>query len=409
MLSLLNYMLKARNNTIINSKGKEVFLRGVNLGGWLMMEGYILYGRNIAEKIFKAEFKKYHGQKESDSFTELYRSNFIVESDFKNISSLGFNCVRLPFNYRLIENKVGIEFLKNAVKLCKKHNIYCILDMHAAPGSQNEDWHADSSGRAGLWSDKKNQEKFFILWELLAGAFKDESIVAGYDVLNEPVIKTSNADKVLRGLYMKLVKRIRAIDKNHIIFLEGNTWSQVLEHIGEPFADNLSYSIHFYHPLDFTFNFQKGLKYPGAISGEQWDSNTIKSRLETYYDYSRKWNIPVFVGEFGINSRCEGCYGELRWVKDTLECFKGFDFHWAYWTYKAIGNSVFPDGIYQYLKNPAWVNRQGPVYGWENYYTLWKSHKKEIADSWKTENYIKNKLLAEVIHNANYLVNHNPI
>lgn len=372
-------------------------LHGVNLGGWLMMEGYILHGRNIAEKTFKAEFKKRYSQKGLNEFTELYRNNFIQESDFKNISSLGFNCVRLPFNYRLIEDKNVIDILKNTVKLCEKYNIYCILDMHAGPGCQNEDWHADSDGKSELWTDKKYQEKFFKLWEILADTFKDQPMVAGYDILNEPVIKGPGAGKILRDFYIKAVKRIRAVDKDHIIFLEGNIWSQVLTDIGEPFTGNLSYSIHFYHPLEFTFNFHKGLKYPGEILGEYWDINTLKKRLEVYYGCSRKWDIPIFVGEFGVSYRCQACSGELSWVNDTLKCFKEFGFHWAYWTYKAAANSVFPDGIYQYLANPPWINRQGPVYGWENYYALWKSHKEEIAGSWKTGNFTKNKSLTDIL------------
>jgi endoglucanase len=391
-------MLKTKNNTIVDSKGRKVFLHGVNLGGWLMMEGYILHGRNIAERIFKAEFKKRWGQKELDSFTKLYRNNFITEADFKNISSLGFNCIRLPFNYRLIEKEDGLKILKKAVSLCEKYRIYCILDMHAAPGSQNEDWHSDSDGKAELWGNKAYQEKFFKLWELLAGTFKDKQIVAGYDVLNESVIKTSDASKKLRGLYVKLVKRIRAIDKNHIIFLEGNLWGQRLEDIGSPFADNLSYSIHYYPPLEFTFNFYHGLKYPGDIMGEYWDADTIRKQLKGYYNYSKKWKVPIFTGEFGVTSRYPaGCCGELAWVKDTLKCFKEFGFHWTYWTYKAVGNNAFPDGIYQYLGNPLWVNRQGPVYGFENFYGLWKKHKKEIAESWKTKNFTENKALSNLL------------
>ena len=99
--------------------------------------------------------------------------------------------------------------------------------------------------------------------------------------------KNPMREKILRSFYIKAVKRIRNVDKNHIIFLEGNTWSQVLEHIGEPFADNLSYSVHFYHPLEFTFNFHKNLRYPGDILGEYWDMDTVKKRLEGYYNYSR--------------------------------------------------------------------------------------------------------------------------
>lgn len=390
-------MLTIKDANIINSEGRQIFLHGANLGGWLMMEGYILQGRNIPERIFKREFKKRWGQKELDRFAELYRNNFIQESDFKDISSSGFNCVRLPFNYRLLEEKNGLTILKNAVKLCKKYDIHCILDMHAAPGSQNEDWHADSEGKAGLWASKKNQERFFRLWEILADEFNAESAVAGYDILNEPVIKSVDAGKILRNFYIKAVKRIRDIDKNHIIFLEGNIWSQVLEHIGEPFADNLSYSVHFYHPLEFTFNLHKGLKYPGNIMGEYWDINRIRKRLEGYYSYSRKWNVPIFAGEFGVNSRCPGCYGELAWAKDTLKCFKEFGFHWTYWTYKAIGNSVFPDGIYRYLANPAWINRQGPMYGFENFYALWRGHKKEITESWKTPNFTKENQLLNLL------------
>lgn len=390
-------MLKTKNNTIINSKGREVFLHGINLGGWLMMEGYILHGRNVAEKIFKAEFKKAYGQKELDNFTRLYRNNFIIESDFKNISSLGFNCIRLPFNYRLIEEKDGLEVLKKAVNFCEKYKIYCILDMHAAPGSQNEDWHSDSEGAANLWKNKTHEEKFFKLWELLAETFKDKQIVAGYNVLNEPVIKAMEERKKLKDLYVTLVKRIRSIDKSHIIFLEGNMWSQRLEDIGEPFADNLSYSVHFYHPLEFTFNFYRNLEYPGRINNEYWDIARIRRGLEAYYDYSEKWNVPIFAGEFGVNSRCGTCSGELDWVKDVLKCFKEFKFHWAYWTYKAVANSVFPDGLYQYEANPTWVNRQGPLYGLETYYGLWNEHKKSIIDSWKTGNYVENKALSVLL------------
>ncbi|MBU1061285.1 MAG: glycoside hydrolase family 5 protein [Candidatus Omnitrophica bacterium] len=391
--------LTIKNNKIVDNNNDGISLRGVNLGGWLMMEGYILCGRNISEKSFKRQMVKYYGKKRLEGFTLAFRDSFIKEDDFKNISALGMNCIRLPFNFGLLEEKNGIDFLEKALSWCEEYNIYCILDMHAAPGCQNSDWHADSDGESFLWGDIAYQKRFFKLWQFIADRFKDREIIAGYDVLNEPVIR-KQPKKILRNFYKEAVKCIRQVDRKHIIFLEGNFWAQILEDIEEPFTDNLSYSIHYYHPLDFTFNFQRGLAYPGKIQGKDWNRERIKRDLESYYRFGKKWGIPIFVGEFGVNLRCEKCAGSVSWLKDILEIFDEFDFHWTYWTYKSIANSVFPDGIYQYLLNPPWVRREGPIYGWENFYSLWKGREEEIVRSWETQYFEKNRFLSDLLHKS---------
>jgi aryl-phospho-beta-D-glucosidase BglC (GH1 family) len=402
-------MLKIKDGFIVTPENKKIYLRGINLGAWLMMEGYFLYGRNIPECEFKREFEKIYGKNEAEDFTELYRNNFIKEKDFEDISRLGFNCIRLPFNHKLIENQDrkfsirqdGLDFLKKAISWCERYRIYCILDMHAAPGSQNEDWHSDNSGKANLWTDRKCQERFFRLWEILSDAFRDKDIIAGYDLLNEPVIKKS-PQKILRPFYKEAVKRIRKIDKHRIIFLEGNCWAQILEHVGKPFDEHIAYSNHYYQPLDFTFHLHRNLIYPGRIMGDYWNQDTMKRNLEVYHSYCKKYNAPLFAGEFGVNFR-NGYDGELRWLSDVLKIFDEFEFHWTYWTYKAVSNTVFPDGIYQYEENPGWVNRQGPIYGWENFYTLWRAHKKDIVKSWDTAHFVRKDPI------INLLVNHTRI
>lgn len=401
--------LSSQGNSIVNSKNKSILLRGVNLGGWLMMEGYILHGRNIPEKAFKQRLIKSYGKKETESFMDEFRSSFIQEDDFRNISDLKLNCIRLPFNFRLIENEKrpfeynekGIDYLEKALGWCEENNIYCILDMHAAPGSQNHDWHSDSNGEADLWSNKAYQERFFRLWEFIADRFKDRSIVAGYNVLNEPVIKKAPKG-TLRNFYKETVKFIRKVDKKHIIFLEGNLWSRVLEDIGEPFDSGLSYSIHYYDPVDFTHNTRRGLKYPGTMNGEYWDRGRIQRDLERYYKLGRKWSVPIFLGEFGINHKYTAGNGKLEWLKDVLFLCNEYDFHWTFWTYKTIANSLFPSGLYQCMSNPTWINRMGPVCGWETYYTLWKRHKNEIIESWKTEYFRKNPKLINLISQYSY-------
>ncbi|MDD5654152.1 MAG: glycoside hydrolase family 5 protein [Candidatus Omnitrophica bacterium] len=385
--------LKVNNGKVVNSSGRPVVLRGLNLGGWLMMEGYILGGRNIAERQFKKNLAQKQGQQALGDFTRFWRDTFIQEEDFKAIAAMGLNCVRLPFNYRLIEEG-GLKYLKEAVKRCKKYGLWCILDLHAAPGSQNQDWHSDSLGEALLWRDKKSQDKFIKIWQLLSRAFKDEEAVAGYNIVNEPVWDKT---RPILELYKRTVSAIREIDKKHIIFLEGNCWSQDIEFLGSPWDDNLVYSVHFYGPLEFTFGFVRDLKYPGNIFGEYWSKAKLKEILKKYQRLQKLWKVPIYVGEFGQNSRCPYCHREFQWTADVLDIFKEFGFHWTYWTYKCVAQATFPDGVYQYQANPAWICRQGPVYGWENFYTLWNKQKIDIVRSWQTSNFTLNKTLYSIL------------
>lgn len=395
--------LKVSGTKIVDGSGKAVTLRGVNLGGWLMMEGYMYGGRNLAEKTFRAGFEKALGADAHAEFTRLFRDTFIREDDILTIKEWGANCIRIPFNYRLIEpedrpftlNAEGLAVLDRVVGWCQKHSIYCILDMHSAPGAQNHDWHSDCAGKPELFSSDVNKDRYFRIWYFLADHFKDCSAVAGYDVLNEPVVPLQD-EWMVRDLYEKVTKEIRSVDPHHIIFLEGNLWAQRLDFLGRPSDKNTAYSIHAYPPTDFTFNFVRGLKYPGKAQGMGWDKKKLSLLAKPYKLFAGMVKVPLYVGEFGVNAR-DGMYGENQWVHDALDIFDKNNFHWTYWTYKTVANSIYPDGIFRYTRNPEWVNRAGPVSGWETFASLWTKEKGRIADSWRTANFeLNHKLLAVI-------------
>jgi aryl-phospho-beta-D-glucosidase BglC (GH1 family) len=189
----MKQFLQTQKTHIIKGS-KAITLKGVNLGGWLMMEGYILSSPNYPEHQFKNKFKKALGHQTLKEFEKSFRNCFIQESDFEKIKQMGFNCIRLPFNYRLVEKSAGkydlegVKILDQAVSWAKKYQIYAILDLHAAQGSQNHDWHSDSAGQAELWTNTRNQKRTLDLWEFLADRYKNEENIAGYDLLNEPVV-----------------------------------------------------------------------------------------------------------------------------------------------------------------------------------------------------------------------------
>jgi aryl-phospho-beta-D-glucosidase BglC (GH1 family) len=391
--------LKIDKTRIVDEAGKPVVLKGVALGGWLMMEGYMHCGRNIPEREFKALLAKAQGKEAMEDFTNSFREIFIQESDIRNIKAWGANCVRVPFNYRVVEfedrafslNEAGLRHLDDAVEWCEKHGIYCVLDMHASPGAQNEDWHADPCGNPAFFFDEGNKNRYYRLWHFLADRYRDSSAVAGYDVLNEPNVPITQ-EGVVKEVYDRVTKEIRDADKRHIIFLEGNLFSQRFAFLGKPQDTNTAYSLHAYPIPDYAFNWEQDLVYPGRVYKIMWNKERFEFLTKQYYSFIKKAGVPLYIGEIGVNWR-GGHYGELKWVKDLLEIFKKYGLSWTYWTYKTVANSVFPDGVWRYVKNPPWVNRKGPVTGWENYYTLWPKEKGSIISSWRTENFVRNEKL----------------
>jgi len=395
----MGQFLKTEKVRIVSQAGQPVELKGVNLGGWLMMEAYFMHSPNFPEQHFKKGFEQKLGKEQLKLFERDFRENFIRESDVARIARLGFNCLRVPFNHRMIEEKPytyepgGASYLDKVIRWSRKNKIWVILDLHGACGCQNHDWHSDSYGKAELWEKKTFQDRTLALWEFLADRYKNEEFVAGYDLLNEAVVKDA---KKLNDFYKKLVKRIRLVDQNHILFIEGNLWATDLDCLDEFDDDNYALSVHNYSPLNFTSNFVPHLSYPLKGKNGTWDKNITHRHLLKYKRISQKRQLPVFVGEFGVNARA-GLFGEDQWLDDVLDCFKEFGFHWTYWTYKAVKNHAFPDGIYSYMKNPPWVNRAGPRSGWETFRDHWLDKRLEMVRSWDTKEFSENQEIMKVL------------
>jgi aryl-phospho-beta-D-glucosidase BglC (GH1 family) len=381
---------------------ENIKIKGVNLGSWLLMEGYILGGRNIPEASFKRDFSRLYGAGQLREFESSFRDNFIREEDFRNIAAMGACAIRVPFNHRLIETRPfvysddGLAYLERACRWAAKYNLKLIFDLHAAPGSQNPDWHSDCPGKVLFWKDKSCRERTSALLERIADRFKDEPAVLGYDIINEPVLGWA-PEIVLKKFYQDAVKRVKAIDKKHIIFLEGHDWGRKIGFLRGLIQDRVWISIHFYEPFQYAFNLAPHYRFPGKVEGALWVDARIRRHLEYYYKFSQRYKVNFFVGEFGVNWR-GGFFGEPEWLESTLAAFEDFGFGYTYWTYKAVAGKVYPDGLYQYLPNSRYVRREGPVYGWENYLKFWKREKLLIKNFWRSKNFTANNKLIDMLN-----------
>ncbi|GJJ09422.1 Endo-1,4-beta-xylanase 5 [Clathrus columnatus] len=338
--------LKVSGTKIVDGHGHEVILRGAGLGGWMNMENFIS-GYPGREFQLRQGLAKAIGEEKAEFFFDKFLEYFFQEDDAAFFKSLGLNAIRIAINYRHFEDdmnprvlkKGGFKHLDRVINICAQYGIYTIIDLHTAPGGQNQDWHSDNPTHyAHLWDHLDFQDRVVWLWEELAQHYKDNYWVAGFNVLNEPC---DEQHQRLINLYNRLHSAIRKIDQQHIIFFDGNTFASDFSQFGDAYKnwDNAVYSIHDYSNYGFP-------AAPETYVG----SDEQKARLERSFERKRAWmvekGLAVWNGEWGpvyARKQYDGdktdAINESRYLllKDQLEIYNKAKLSWSIWLYKDIG------------------------------------------------------------------------
>ncbi|KAF8557579.1 glycoside hydrolase [Imleria badia] len=306
--------LKVSGTKIVDGDGNEVILRGAGLGGWMNMENFIS-GYPGCEFQIRAALADVVGPLKSAFFFDKLLEYFFQEEDAKFFKSLGLNCIRLPFNYRHFE-----------APLCAQQGIYTILDLHTAPGGQNTDWHCDTGTHiANFWIHKDFQDRTIWLWTELAKHYAGNKWIAGTVV----------------AFYERVYDAIRAVDTEHVIYFDGNTFASDFSHFGDVHKKwaNTAYSIHDYSGFGFPASPEKYVS-----SDEQ------RRRLKRSYEKKREWmdqrGLCVWNGEWGpvyarkqYDGGATDAINERRYqvLKDQLGIYNQDRLSWSIWLYKDIG------------------------------------------------------------------------
>lgn len=399
--------LQVKKDRIVNESGKEVYLRGTCVGGWMNMEDFINAYPGTESRL-RLRMAEVLGASKAELFFGTLADNFFNEEDVEFIKSTGATCVRLPLNYRHFETddnpfvylESGFKRLDQVVKACEKHGLYVILDMHAVPGWQNNHWHSDNErGAALFWTHKHFQDRLVELWKEFASRYKDSPVIAGYNLLNEPNTGNPYGEhvfdfyenykpdwEIMNKVYKRLAEEIRKIDPRHILFLEGDFYSRKFDGLDDPFADNLVYSSHNY----IAPGFGPG-EYPGHYGSDDgsvyWDKNAQRVAFLNHEGtiYTQKHQVPLWVGEFGsqYHGPKEELVYRLRSMDDQLSIYNETHTHWTTWTYKDPGVmgwvTLDPESEYMKIVEPVQVMKKN--LGAENFVAAygWKSRGKELS------------------------------
>jgi len=352
--------LEVRGARIATAAGRPVVLCGVSAGGWMNMENFIT-GYPATESLQRAALRRVLGEAGYRRFFDRFLDVFFADEDAAFIASLGLNHVRLPVGYRHFEDDMrpfelsdeGFRLLDRAIDRCARHGLYAIIDLHAAPGCQNQRWHSDNpTHRALFWTHRHFQDRVIHLWGALAARYRDQPWIAGYNLLNEPADPTG---QVIGPFYQRLHEAVRAVDARHILFVEGNRYSLDFDVFGEPWP-NTVYSVHDY-ALPGLFD---GGDYPGVSRGRHVDRDVIEQTFVARTEYMRRTGTPIWVGEFGPVYP-GGRQDDMRYqvLLDQLEIYRAHEASWALWTYKDIGLQ----GLVHADPESPYLRRIGPILG----------------------------------------------
>lgn len=298
--------------------------------------------------------------------TEHYQS-FIHESDIKQIAEWGFDHVRLPVDYEVLEDESGNEiqegygYVKQVLDWCVKYQLNMVLDLHKAYGYDFND--AGDDEKNNLFSDEALQERFVKLWVRIADAFASYSNVA-FELLNE-VVEKENAD-AWNQLIKKAVDAIRNITAKTPIIYGGIQWNSVktLKLLDVPKDENIIFTFHFYEPLLFThqkahwvknMDMEKDIFYPESMDyyrtqsevlgyqgevvikahSETMGEEFITEMIEEAVDAAKNAGVRLYCGEFGVIDQAP-VDDTVKWFKDVQSVFAKYRIGGALWTYKEM-------------------------------------------------------------------------
>lgn len=319
------------------------FLRGVNLGGWLSQY----------DKPAKEHF-----------------DTFIVKADIDRIADAGFDHVRVPVDYEVIEDEEGnvredgYAYITDCISWCKDAGLKMMIDLHKTFGYTFDPLEKELDKEA-FFHDEAMQQRFYDLWNTISSRYAEYSDMLSFELLNEVV--SPNVVNEWNEISTEASRIIRANAPDSYIVIGGVRYNNVtsVPLLAPPIDDKIVYNFHCYEPLVFTHqrahwvdNMPSDLvmEYPDSLDVYREKSAMLSEALadainegsitgigpelfDTLFkpavDTAVKMNVPLYCGEYGvINLAPTDSAG--RWFNDIHSIFDKYGIGHAVWNYKEL-------------------------------------------------------------------------
>lgn len=291
------------------------------------------------------------------------------EKMFASIAQAGFKTVRIPINFGAWanyeipfrwENEEGLKTADSFVKWALENRLNVVIDLH----------HVEFDGKV---KGAATTERIVWLWREIAARYKNtDAERVFFELRNEPHdIKAEE----WRAQAEELIKIVRVVAPNHTLIVGFHDWNSRAALVGsEPFDDsNIIYTFHYYDPFVFTHQGAtwsseglpelKNVPFPASdaeitvpeTAKGKWVENQIKSYrqdsqpekmfadLKAAKDWSEKYNVPIFVGEFGSYGKYPTLADRCRHAEAIYTAFGKLNIPSAWWEWDG-GFNMFEKG-----------------------------------------------------------------
>ncbi|KAJ7161266.1 exo-beta-1,3-glucanase [Mycena crocata] len=359
-------------------------VRGVNLGGWLVLEPWITPSlfddTGNANIVDEWTFGQLQSRATATAALTQHWNTWITESDFAAIKAAGLNHVRLPIGYWAFEVGPGepyiqgqLPYLNKAITWATNHGLKLIIDLHGAPGSQNG---FDNSGHkvpTPKWhSNNTNVQRTNAIIKTIASMVRDNPTnVPIIAPLNEPAgFVSSDVLSVTRQYWFDSYGNIRfpygsskqsnTVELIHDAFQPLSFWNGVLTY---PDHEGVMMDTHIY--TIFSENQMSQSQHISTVCGKQsslanFDLWTVVGEWTPAHTDCAK-----YLNGRGVGSRYDGSYpgstrvGSCTGLTGAASSFSS--------SYKTFLRQFWEAQVISYEKGQGWIQ-------W-----TWKAEK---ADEW---------------------------
>ncbi|XP_050126855.1 probable glucan 1,3-beta-glucosidase A isoform X6 [Malus sylvestris] len=277
-----------------------------------------------------------YGYSKAKDILKRHRNSFITVGDFSFLYRHGINTVRIPVGWWIAYDPdppapfIGgtLEALDNAFSWAQAYNIKCIIDLHAAPGSQNGMEHSASRDGSTDWPNPDYISQTLHVIDFLASRYARHPALLGIELLNEPSAAAVPLDTLV-SYYKQGYQIVRKYSSAaYVIVCQRIGNADPLElYQANIDSHHLVVDLHYYNLFD---NFFVNMS---AVDNMQFIYKSREAQLQALNSANGPLVlIGEWVNEWNVTNGSQTDYQDFGRVQ--LEVYNLASFGWAYWTLK---------------------------------------------------------------------------